>query len=143
VSEKAGKAQGRAWLWLIPLGCFGALVVAGCIVFAVLWLVFGLLKSSEPYKRAMEMAQGDPRVAAALGEPVEASRVLVGNIEETGETGHAELSIPLCGPKGRGTLSVVANKSRGRWIIEEAVLTVTESDETIDLLKPGGRSDER
>lgn len=140
MSESRRKGAGRKWLWIVPVGCLGSLGVVVGIALFVLWLVFGLLKSSEPYRLAMTMAQADARVAAALGEPVEPSRFLTGNIEVSGDTGHAELTIPLSGPKGRGSLHVVANMSGGRWVVEEAVLTVGQSGERIDFLDQSGES---
>lgn len=134
MSQVRRKGAGRKWLWIVPVGCLGALAVVVGIALFVLWLVFGILKSSEPYKLAMTMAQADARVAAALGAPIEPSRFLTGNIEASDGVGHAELTILLSGPKGRGSLEVVANMSGGRWVVEKAVLTVDQSPERIDLL---------
>ncbi len=130
------RAPGR-WPWLVGGGCLGIVAVASCCLFSVLWMVFGILRASEPYERAMTMAQADERVAQALGEPVRASWYLSGNIAIENGTGHAELSIPLYGPDARGTLEVVATLAADRWIIEEAVLTIPATSQTIDLRRQG------
>jgi hypothetical protein len=101
----------------------------------VLWLVFGVLTSSPPYQQAMALAQQDQRATAALGSPVEGGRFVSGNITVNNDTGHAELVIPVSGPKGAGKLDVVADKSGERWVLEQALLTVDGTGETIDLLE--------
>jgi len=38
-----------------------------------------------------------------------------GNTNINGASGEANLSIPISGPKGKGTIYVAAKKSLGRW----------------------------
>jgi TonB family protein len=69
-----------------------------------------------------------------LGTPIEAGWFVTGSIATSGSGSHADLSIPISGPKGSGTLHVVALKSpfsaeSGDWKI-----TVLEA-------KVDGRSD--
>jgi hypothetical protein len=89
-------------------------VVAG-LALAVVTFVFGLLKSSEPYKEGLARAQRDPAVVAALGVPVEAGIFPSGSINVSGDAGEASLSIPISGPDGSGTIDVNATKSGGTW----------------------------
>jgi hypothetical protein len=134
-----GKARkgwfGQNWKWFVPLGCFGTLILFACIAFFLLSLVFGVLKSSPPYRQAMSLAQQDARVTAALGSPIEASRFISGNIQVSGNSGSAEFRIPISGPKAAGVLEVSATRSGERWVLEKAELTVTGTGERIDLLE--------
>src|ERR1700730_3585265 len=47
---------------------------------------------------------------------------------------HADLSVPISGPKGKGTVYVKALKSAGAWAYNSMVATVDGSSEKIDLL---------
>ena len=125
---------GRNWKWAIPVGCFLPVVVCGGFVFGILALVFGALKSSDAYTVALDRAKQNPQVQAALGEPIEAGYFVTGNISVNNDRGHADLSIPISGPKGTGTIHAVADKIGGEW--KYKTLDVTpEGGERIDLLK--------
>ncbi|MCP9849814.1 hypothetical protein KBY88_08325 [Cyanobium sp. Morenito 9A2] len=99
----------------MPLGCAGSLVsVLGFVGLAVFG-VFGLMKSSIPYKEALGRAQGDPVVRSRLGAPIQGGLFLSGQVNVSGTDGSANLAIPISGPKGSGTLVVQARKARGEW----------------------------
>src|SRR5215207_3583660 len=61
----------RNWKWFLPLIVIGPIVLCCGGVSAIFGGVFGMMKSSEPYKHAVRQAQADPRVTAVLGTPVE------------------------------------------------------------------------
>ena len=50
-----------------------------------------------------------------------------------GGSGNADLTIPISGPKGKGTLYVVATKSAGEWTYSKLVVKIDSTGETIDL----------
>src|SRR5262245_34596948 len=110
----------RSWFrrnlkWLIPVGCVVPLLAcAGLIAFIGL-VVFGAIKSSDAYTEAMRRASSSEAVQEALGTPVEAGWLVSGSINISGSSGNADLTIPISGPKGSGTLYVVATKSSNRW----------------------------
>ena len=74
-------------------------------------LVFGSIKSSAPYTKALAQAKTDQAVIAELGTPIEAGWYVTGNISTSGQDGNADLSIPIHGPNKSGTLRVSALKS--------------------------------
>lgn len=123
----------RNWIWAIPSGCGGCIVVIAGIAFVIFGFVFGALKSSPVYQQAIEKAKTDQAVVEALGEPVESSWFLTGSFSVTGSSGHADLSIPISGPKGKGTLFVVARKRAGAWIYRRLEVEL-ERGGRIDLL---------
>src|SRR5947209_11013610 len=60
----------RNWKWFVPLGCLTSLGAVVIFVLCIVAVVFGAMKSSEPYKYAMAHAQADARVQSALGSPI-------------------------------------------------------------------------
>jgi len=124
---------GRNWKWALPTGCLGVFVLIGGFVAAIFFFVFSLMKSSDAYQHSLETARHDPEVVAALGEPIKEGWFVTGNTEENGGAGQAQLSIPLSGPKGGGTLYVEARKSAGEW--HYVAMTVQlDAGKRIDLL---------
>lgn len=105
----------RNWPWVVPVGCAGSLVSVLGFIALVVYGVFGLMKSSTPYKEALMRAQADPLVRSRLGAPIQGGLLLSGQVNVSGTSGSANLAIPISGPKGSGTLVVKARKSRGEW----------------------------
>ncbi|GAB3387477.1 cytochrome c oxidase assembly factor Coa1 family protein [Lysobacter fragariae] len=106
---------GRNWKWVVPVGCLSLVmlfVLVGALLFAG---VFNLMKQAEPYRYALESTQRHPAVIAALGQPIEASAMIRGNIQVKGAYGDAQLNFPVSGPRGKATVYVEARKERGRW----------------------------
>ena len=58
-----------------------------------------------------------------------------GNINVNGSSGHADLSIPIFGPKGKGKIYAVARKSAGVWQFQTLQVEVEGQPERIDLLQ--------
>jgi hypothetical protein len=81
------------------------------------------------------LAKTDPYVQEALGSPIEEGLLVMGNINVSGSSGHADLAIPVSGPQGSGTVYVVASKSAGRWTMLTLVVDIKATNERIDLLQ--------
>ena len=126
---------GRNWKWFVPVGCLGTLAMIGVFIALIVTLVFGMLKSSDAYKMAMENVQNNAVVQATLGTPIEAGMFVGGNISVNGASGQADLSIPISGPKGSATLYVVAEKKAGAWSFATLVVELQDSGERLDLLQ--------
>ena len=93
--------------WFL-IGC-SALIVLGIAFVAVLvFVVFGAIKSTDAYKGARDRAVNDPRVIAALGSPVETGWWVKGSVNVDNDGGHANITFPISGPKGKGTIYVAA-----------------------------------
>lgn len=101
----------RNWKWFVPVSLVSLLVFGGVVIALIFTVVMGSIKSSVPYTRAMAQANTDPALVAELGTPIEAGWFVTGSISTSGSGSHADLSIPISGPKGSGTLHVVALKS--------------------------------
>lgn len=123
---------GRKILWLIPVGCLGVLVLCAGLVGVVYGIVRTSFRASEPYQVAITRAKANPEVTAALGTPLEEGAFPTGSISTSGGSGSANLSIPIRGPNGKGTVYVQAEKFAGAWEYRRIVVTVNGRE--IDLL---------
>ena len=56
-----------------------------------------------------------------------------GNISVQNNTGKADLSIPISGPKNSATLHVVGNKADGKWTYSTMDVTTNGGGKKIDL----------
>lgn len=126
---------GRNWKWFVPVGCLGSLIVFAGFLAMIFFFVFGLMKSSDPYKEALAMAKAHPIVQETLGTPIEAGLFTMGNISTSGPSGEADLSIPISGPYGGGTLFVTAEKAAGKWTYSALILELEDPVKRIDLLE--------
>jgi hypothetical protein len=118
----------------VPTGCcLVPLILGGAFATFIILVVFGAMKQSDAYKMAVARAKADPRVTSALGTPIEEGWYLSGNTNVNGSSGDADLSIPISGPKGKGTIYAVATKSGGQWSYSKLQVKIDSSGETIDL----------
>ena len=126
---------GRNWKWFVPLGCLGTLALFAGFIVLIACLVFGMMKSSDAYKVAVAKAKANPSVQKALGTPIEEGLLVQGNINVSGPSGQADLSIPISGPDGNGTIQVAATKAAGQWTFTTLVVEVDSTGQRIDLLE--------
>jgi hypothetical protein len=130
----------RNWKWFVPTGCclgtllglILAVAVFGFSIFAIFTGVSAALKSSEPYKVAVARAQANDKVTTALGTPL-SEGFPMGSINTNNDTGNVDFSIPISGPKGKGTIYVVGTRSAGTWTYTKMSVTIAGTGETIDL----------
>jgi Cytochrome oxidase complex assembly protein 1 len=124
----------RNWKWFVPTGCCLTPLVLGGAFFAFLVLVvFGAMKQTDVYQTALARVKADQRVTNALGTPIEEGWFLSGNTKVSGSSGEADLTIPISGPKGKGTIYAVATKFAGEWTYSKLVVKIDSTGETVDL----------
>jgi hypothetical protein len=132
------KKKTSPWVW-VGLGC-GLVTVGAAAFFAfIFFVIFAAMRSSEPYKAALEMARNDSRVQELLGTPIEPGVFVGGNINTQNRDGSADLTIPIKGPKGKATLRVIGTKTDGRWAYT-SIRVVPESGPVIELLEGPSRA---
>ncbi|MCP9932037.1 hypothetical protein KBY82_14745 [Cyanobium sp. AMD-g] len=134
-SKPAPSWWGRHWKWLVPAGCLTGLAAVAGFIALIVGLVFGLLKSTTPYKEALAKAQRDPVVISRLGTPIQGGFLVSGNVSLSGGTGEAQLAIPLQGSRGSGTLYVEARQSAGTWTYSTLTVRPDGPGEPISLLR--------
>jgi len=108
-------------------------MVLALMIGAITGLVFGMLKSSEPYQHAVAVAASDRRVTYGLGAPVMPRWFVAGNINISGSSGNADLQIPLNGRFHRATLRVKARRANDVWTYQRMEVEIPGSS-TIHLL---------
>jgi hypothetical protein len=125
----------KNWKWAIP--------TFGCLTIIVLAFVFGialykgasqLLKDTEPYEMAMSAMNNNELVIASLGQPIEADGMFQGNVNYGNNTASADIKVPVKGPKGEGTLLVIAEKENDIWTYRLMQVEIDDSDTIINLL---------
>jgi hypothetical protein len=127
---------GRNWKWLLA-GVFLFFLLLGC---GILALVFGAMRSSDVATESVLRAQSSPLVVQSLGSPIKEGWFVSGSINVTTDSGDADLSVPISGPKGAGRVYATAHKSAGVWSYSAMQVLVDGSSDRIDLLS--GRSAE-
>lgn len=133
-NEKPKSWIGRNWIWAAPIGCLGSLLLFGGFIALILMFVFSMMKSSDVYKDAFATAQNSVEVQEALGTPITAGLFITGNINISGDTGIADLRIPISGPSGDGTIILKAHKKSNHWDFEILEVDISHKNKTIDLL---------
>lgn len=132
---------GRNWKWFVPALILGLVLLLALFVGGVMTLVFGLMKSSEPYQHAVALASSNPDVVRELGAPVSPGWFVSGNVEVSGNSGEANLSIPLNGKVRHGTVYVVAKKSDGVWTYTTLNVLLDGHEIPIELLPTSPQKD--
>ena len=125
----------RNWKWFVPVCCVGSLALLAGVATVITFAVFGMMKSSDVYKDAVARAKTDPYVQTSIGTPIEEGLFISGNINISGTSGQANLSIPVSGPEGKATIYVIASKSMDRWTFSTLVVEIKKSRLKIDLLE--------
>ncbi|PYL63127.1 MAG: hypothetical protein DMF24_01375 [Verrucomicrobia bacterium] len=125
----------RNWKWFVPLGCFSTAVLFVVFVGSVMLIVFSAVKSTDVYKDAFARAKAHPAVIEPLGSPITEGFLVSGNTNVNGASGEANLSIPIVGPKGNGTIYVAARKSLGQWSYSGLVVEIAKTHQRINLLE--------
>lgn len=121
---------GRNWIWLLV-----ALFVCGIVfVLGIFSLIIGAMRGSDVAKEAVARAQSNALVAQRLGAPISEGWFVGGSINVSTGSGDADLSVPISGPKGKGTVYVKAEKTAGRWDYSLMQAAIEGSAERIDLL---------
>ena len=102
---------------------------------SIVLIVFSAVKSTDVYKDALTRAKAHPAVIEALGSPIKDGFLVSGNTNVNGASGETNLSIPISGPKGKGTIYIAATKSLGRWNYSGLIFEIAKTHQRIDLLQ--------
>ena len=115
------------------------LLVAAFVAF-IIAIVFGAMKSTDVYKTALSRAKGNPTVVNALGSPIEAGFFVSGKANVSGSSGNADMTIPISGPKVKGTIYFAASKFAGEWTFSKLIVDVSKTGQRVDLIQGDART---
>ena len=92
----------RSWIeqhpnWKIPLGCLTLFLLIAVFVLCLMAVITSAFRSSDVYKQAVAKAGENQQVRNLIGEPVKPAWLISGQLNVSGSTGNANLSIPISG----------------------------------------------
>jgi len=114
----------RNWKWAVTLGSLAIVCAIACFIGLIFFGVFRMIKSSEPYQKALALAVAEPAVQASLGTPIRPRFYVWGNLNFSGTTGNASLEFPITGPKGQAKVYVDATKQNGEWTYSKVLVRI-------------------
>jgi Cytochrome oxidase complex assembly protein 1 len=121
---------GRNWKRLLAAVFLCAVV----FVVGIFTLIMSAMRSSDVVNEAFARARSNAVVTQRLGGPISEGWFIGGSINASPGSGDADLSVPISGPKGKGTVYVTAQKTAGTWSYSLMMATVEGSNQKIDLL---------
>ena len=116
------KSRKKMWVIIILsvlLGLF--LLIAGCCTLLYVG-VKKAMKSSDVYLMSIQRAQASPCAISKLGQPIVSQGLPQGSVNEANGSGTADLTIPVNGPNGTGSLHAVAARENNVWTLTSLTL---------------------
>ncbi len=125
----------RNWKWVVPVGgCLTVIILFIVFVGSLIWGAASLIGDSQPAEYAMELINKDEDMIRLLGTPIEKDGMVQGNVNWSNGDKSANLTIPVSGPEGKGTLIVNARGKGEEWIYDRIEVLIGD-EEAIDLLE--------
>jgi len=130
-SVAAFKQEQRVWGWV------GAGLYIGGISFVAAFLFFigGIMKGTDAYQISFDQIIHNPQVIGAIGEPIEPGFFVSGKVNIQGQTGYADISYSLTGPKAEATAYVRAEKEMGQWLFQRIIVEIEPDKRRIVLVE--------
>lgn len=91
------------------------LVFIVVLVFAIFFLVKGIIRASEPYKHSIAELEANQQIMETLGENFRQKGFIFGSFQNSGKKGGADFSYKVIGKSGISKVQVVAEKADGIW----------------------------
>ncbi len=134
IESPSGKSSSGKIIGLIGCGCLGVILVGLALIGLIYWGVGKGLKSAEPYRDSIAAIEGNAAAAEALGTPIKPGLIPSGSFNFSNGVGKVDFSIPVSGPKGKGTIRIVGTKpsTSAPWAYDIWQLDV-EGGESIPL----------
>ncbi len=121
----------RNWKWFVPTGCLGMLLLVVGFVFVIIAIVFGAMKSSDAYKMRLGQGKGRSQGGELRSDLRSTDGFFVsGKTNVSGTSGHADMTVPISGPKGKGTIYFVASKFAGEWTFSKLMVEIARNGAT-------------
>jgi hypothetical protein len=125
----------RNWKWVLPVGgCFTIIVITVIAIGSIFYGVANAIEGSQAYTYALEKINKDEDLINALGSPIIKDGMVSGSWNNTNGQKSANMTIPISGPKGKGTLFVEATGEDDDWTYQVIRVEIDDS-ETFDIIE--------
>lgn len=116
VQAEGGRSTSTKKIVLIVLAVVGVgfLLLVGLVV-GLVFFVFNLVQSSEPYERSFEAVRTHEPLIEVIGEPIEAGWMTNGSYDSRPNGSTLEATYSVEGPDGSATVWVDAIERGGEW----------------------------
>jgi hypothetical protein len=125
----------RNWKWLLPSGCLTLLIVFGLFIGSLFYGVTSMMKNSDVYVHSLTVVKENEKVISLIGKPIDADGMTFGNISTSNNSGEADLTIPVKGTRGKGSIHVIAHKENNVWNYQLMEFYADGSNDAINLLE--------
>ncbi|GAB4187684.1 MAG: hypothetical protein Tsb002_13180 [Wenzhouxiangellaceae bacterium] len=117
--------------WVL-LGLLGLLVVLGFAI-SIVAFVMKMMKG-DAYQMSLYAISANDQVIEMMGEPIQESWYVLGNVNKKGSEGTASLEYSIEGPKGSGKVYVYATRTIGEWKLDKVVVSNDQSMQRISVV---------
>ncbi len=125
----------RNWKWFLPVsGCLGMIFIMVFFVGSLFYGITTMFEGADPYEHAIEKINRDDEIIGLLGSPIVKDGMINGSLNWHNGDGKADMTIPISGPKGNGTLYINASSSGDNWTYHE-IRVVVKDNEEIEILQ--------
>jgi hypothetical protein len=102
---------------------------------SIFWWVESSIHRSDAYKIALQRVEHTPAVIHALGQPIKPGRFVSGAINMQGSGGgNANFVIPIRGPKGKGWITVKAERIDYHWVYKKLSVRIEGNTDEISII---------
>ncbi|MCK5161281.1 MAG: PLDc N-terminal domain-containing protein [Candidatus Aureabacteria bacterium] len=125
----------KNWKWFVPAGCLTIVLIFFIFIGALFVGISSIMKGMNVYKYPMKLVNQNEGITELLGSPIESTFMMQGDVSTKGDSGIADLLIPVKGPKGTGTIYVSAEKNLGQWEYITLEIKIKSTSERINLIE--------
>lgn len=117
--------------WIL-LGVAGLILLIG-LAFSIVALVMKLMKG-DAYQLSLSEISKNIEVIEIIGEPMQPSWFVMGNVNTSGPEGFASLEYSIEGPNGSGKVYVYATRTVGEWKLDNVVVSNNSNRQRISVV---------
>ena len=114
------------FIWM-SLGLVAFVVLLGC-VYGMFVFIVGLMKG-EAYQLSFQRLKEHEQVIQTIGQPIESSWYVMGNVSTSGPDGKAAIEYAIEGSESSAKVFVYATRKSGLWSIDELIVAPDPGDE--------------
>src|ERR1700722_13026790 len=114
---------------ILAVAVMGILFLLGC-----LWFLGLTIRARAPVRLAASEASSSAEIRQVVGQPLNTGRFVKGHLVSKDGNGNADLTIPIHGPLGHGTLLEWAQEDKGKWHICSLLFRSSDASTTTRLV---------